>query len=86
MEAHLSASKYLAGDEYTLADVDAFNSCYGLPFFLPDHVSDAKTPAILEGLRTIRERPAVETTWAKARTERGGRLALLNRPGKEPSA
>lgn len=82
MERHLAESRYLVGDSYTLADIDAFNSCYGLPFFLPEDVSDDKTPAIMEWLRTIRERPAVEATWAKARTERGARLALLDRPGK----
>ncbi len=82
MEAHLRTAPYLAGAHYSLADIDAFNSCYGLPFFLPDHVSDAQTPAIMEWLRTIRERPAVEITWAKARTERGTRLSLLDRPGK----
>ncbi len=83
LEEHLARHRYLAGDSYTLADIDAFNSCYGLPHFLPDEVTDRKTPAIMEWLRTIRERPAVEVIWAKARTERGSRLSLLNRPNKD---
>jgi GST-like protein len=83
MEEHLSRHRYLAGDDYSLADVDAFNSCYGLPAMIADGCNDEKTPAIMEWLRTIRERPAVEITWAKSRTTRGARLSLLDRPGKE---
>ena len=79
MEETLAMRPYLAGDSYSLADIDAFNSCYGLPFFLPDHCGDRQTPALMEWLRTIRERPAVEITWAKARTERGDRIRLLDR-------
>ncbi|MDB5682456.1 MAG: glutathione S-transferase family protein [Sphingomonas bacterium] len=82
MEEHLSRTPYLAGDSYSLADVDAFNSCYGLPFMLPEAVDDEQTPALMEWLRTIRERPAVAITWAKSRTDRGARLSLLDRPAK----
>jgi glutathione S-transferase/GST-like protein len=80
MEQHLCSSRYLAGDSYSLADVDAFNSCYGLPAMLPEACNDTATPALMEWLRTLRERPAVEVTWAKARTHRGARLSLLDRP------
>jgi len=82
MEAHLAKSRYLAGDSYSLADVDAFNSCYGLPAMVPEVCNDADTPTLLEWLRTLRERPAVEKTWAKSRTSRGLRLSLLDRPVK----
>jgi GST-like protein len=85
MNDHLARSRYLAGDEYTLADVDAFNSCYGLPAMAPDTCNDTASPALMEWLRTIRERPAVETTWAKSRTTRGARLSLLDRPIRSDS-
>jgi len=86
MERHLDANRYLAGDAYSLADVDAFNSCYGLPHFLPEACNDEKTPALMEWLRTIRERPAVITTFAKSRTDRGARLKLLDRKPAGASA
>jgi glutathione S-transferase/GST-like protein len=86
MEAHLIDHPYLAGDVYSLADIDAFNSCYGLPFMLPDDCNETATPGIMEWLRTTRERPAVEVTWAKSRTDRGSRLSLLDRPAKEKTA
>ena len=86
MEEHLTRHAYLAGDSYSLADVDAFNSCYGLPAMLADDVDDVQTPALMEWLRTIRERPAVATTWAKSRTDRGARLSLLDRPALEGTA
>jgi len=79
MERHLGMSRYLAGEDYSLADINAFNSCYGLPHFLPEACNDEQTPALMEWLRTIRERPAVITTFAKSRTDRGARLKLLDR-------
>jgi len=80
LEQVLSTRPYLAGSIYSLADIDAFNSCYGLPVFQGDLCNDEKTPAVMEWLRTIRERPAVEETWAKSRTEFGSRLEALSRP------
>jgi glutathione S-transferase/GST-like protein len=83
MEDHLTRHRYLAGDTYTLADIDAFNSCYGLPAMVAEDCNDRLTPALMEWLRTLRERPAVEATWAKARSFRGARLSLLDRAKKE---
>jgi glutathione S-transferase/GST-like protein len=42
--------------------------------------SDAKTPAIMEWLRKIYERPATQKTWAMGRTDMAKRVTFLKRP------
>jgi len=78
MEDVLSKREYLACDTYSLADIDAFNSCYAMPLFQADLCNQGKTPSVIRWLDAIRERPAVKETWAKSREDFGKRFEELN--------
>ena len=82
MEENLSKHKWLAGDTYSLADVNAFNLAYGMPAMPGGAVSDEKTPYTMEWLRKIYERPATKEAWAMGKTMTVQRLAHLERPKK----
>ena len=83
LERHLSRFQWIAGDSYSLGDINGFNLGYALPLSQPDHCNDAKTPHIMEWLRQIYERPAARATWAKGRTQMSARIKILDRP-QEP--
>lgn len=82
LEATLAKRPWLAGQNYSLADINAFNSTYALPLSQPDLSNDEKTPHIMEWLRTIYERPAAKQTWTMGRTDMVKRVALLERGAK----
>ena len=79
LERHLGAHTWIAGDSYSLGDVNGFNLGYALPLSQPTECNDQKTPHIMEWLRRIYERPAVRQTWRLGRTPLSGRIALLER-------
>jgi GSH-dependent disulfide-bond oxidoreductase len=79
LEEHLTKNRWIAGDTYSLGDINAFNLGYALPFSQPDRCNDQKSPHIMEWLRKIYERPATKATWAKGRTLLSSRLAALER-------
>ncbi len=79
LEDALSKRKWLASDEYSLADVNGFNIAFALPLSQPQLCNDEKTPHILEWLRTIYERPATKKTWAMGKTDLAKRVKLLER-------
>ena len=79
LEKHLSRSTWIAGDTYSLGDINGFNLGYALPLSQPDHCNDVKTPHIMEWLRRIYERPAARETWAKGRTPMAARITILER-------
>jgi GSH-dependent disulfide-bond oxidoreductase len=79
LEKHLSSSTWIAGDTYSLGDINGFNLGYALPLSQPDHCNDTKTPHIMEWLRRIYERPAARETWALGRTQMAGRIKILER-------
>jgi glutathione S-transferase/GST-like protein len=82
LERHLATHRFIAGDTWSLGDINAFNVGYALPFSQPERCNDAQTPHIMEWLRTIYERPATKETWAKGRTAMSERIKLLERkPG-----
>jgi GSH-dependent disulfide-bond oxidoreductase len=82
LERHLEGSRWIAGDTYSLGDINGFNLGYALPLSQPDHCNDVKTPYIMEWLRRIYERPAARETWAKGRTQMAARIKILERkPG-----
>jgi GSH-dependent disulfide-bond oxidoreductase len=82
LEKHLTAHRWIAGETYSLGDINGFNLGYALPLSQPERCNDAKTPRIMEWLRSIYERPAARETWKKARTQMGERVKLLERGGK----
>ncbi|HEY8508885.1 MAG TPA: glutathione S-transferase family protein [Steroidobacteraceae bacterium] len=82
LERHLAMHRWIAGDQYSLADINGFNLGYALPFSQPDRCNDEKTPHIMDWLRRIYARPATKETWAKGRTPMASRIAMLERkPG-----
>jgi glutathione S-transferase/GST-like protein len=79
LEQHLARHPWIAGQSYSLGDINGFNLGYALPLSQPEHCNDEKTPYILEWLRKIYERPATQATWAKGRTQMASRVAVLRR-------
>ena len=79
LEKHLAAHSWIAGDAYSLGDINGFNLGYALPLSQPERCKDARTPHIMEWLRKIYERPAARATWAGARTQMAERVKLLER-------
>ena len=70
-ERNLETNQWIAGDEFSLADINAFNLVYILPHMadtmqLPS-VSPDRTPATMEWLRRLYQRPSVRKTWEKSR-------------------
>jgi glutathione S-transferase len=69
LEKRLSESPWLAGDEYTLADVCNFAIANGMQFGFSDVVNREATPHLVEWIERINERPAVKQMFAKSATE-----------------
>ena len=79
IEKVLSQRPWLAGQSYSIADMNAYNTAYALPFSRPDHCNDAKTPHLMEWLRKIYERPAAQAMASMGRTALASRMSLLAR-------
>ncbi len=79
LEAHLTRHTWIAGESYSLGDINGFNLGYALPLSQPEHCNDEATPRIMEWLRRIYERPAARQTWAKGRTQLASRIGILER-------
>jgi glutathione S-transferase/GST-like protein len=68
IEEQLAASRYLAGDSYSLADIMIYPAARSFASVVPDLVTPAKTPRLFEWLDKVGSRPAVRATLAMART------------------
>ena len=79
LEAELAKHKWLASDEYSLADVNGFNLGYALPLSQPELANDERTPHIMEWLRKIYERPATKYIWSMGKTDMVKRVEILER-------
>jgi glutathione S-transferase len=66
LERDLSERKWLAGDEYTLADICTYAIAMGVPRMMPEAMNDEATPNAMRWLRAIEERPAVKKVMATA--------------------
>jgi glutathione S-transferase len=62
MEQILSGSRWLAGDRYSLADVNSYSIVAGVPRFFPELMKDA--PRCVAWLAVMNERPAVKAALA----------------------
>lgn len=82
IESTLAATPWLAGPEYSIADIDAFSLLNPLPALAPDVLNRGDTPRTLEFLERMRERPAVRAALALSRT---GRPQEAFVPGAEAS-
>lgn len=80
LERHLQQHEWIAGDAYSLGDINGFNLGYALPLSQPNHCNDSRTPYIMQWLRRIYARPAVKATWAMGRTQMASRVQILESP------
>lgn len=82
VEDALAQSPWLTGDNYSIADIDAFAMLCVLPDLAPDVVSPSATPRVTEFLARMRERRAVKEALALSKT---GKPHAAFVPGAEPS-
>jgi GSH-dependent disulfide-bond oxidoreductase len=82
LEQTLSGSPWLAGPEYSIADIDAFALLRSLPTLAPELVNEGQTPRIVDFLARMHERPAVKRALAVSRS---GKPEEAFVPGAEPS-
>jgi len=68
VEATLATSRWLAGADFTLADVAVFPYLKYLPRIIPTLVDEASAPRTAAWLRAVSQRPAVREALARART------------------
>lgn len=64
METILAKYKWLAGDEYSLADVNSYSMVAGMPRLMPEHMNANNAPRSLDWLARMDERPAVKAALA----------------------
>ena len=67
MEKILEESKWLAGDEYSLADVNTYSMVVSVRRLVPEAMSREKTPRSLEWIDRMNARPAVQAALATSR-------------------
>ena len=80
MQRHLEGSTWIAGDAYSLGDINGFNLGYALPLSQPSLSNDEITPNIMRWLRAIYARPATKACWAMGRTNMVKRVTILEQP------
>jgi len=68
LEVTLEQGSWLAGSEYSIADIDAFALVDPLRDLAPDIVNGTITPRVVEWLARIAERPAVRAARARSRS------------------
>jgi glutathione S-transferase len=64
MEKILQDSRWLAGNTYSLADVNSYSMVAGVPRFFPDLMNEKNTPRSVEWLAAMNARPAVQAALA----------------------
>ena len=72
MEKILSKSKWLAGEEYSLADVNTYSMVVPVPRFFPEFLNEKVAPRTMDWVKRMNERPAVKATLAMARNSPPG--------------
>lgn len=70
-ERNLERHAWVAGEEFSLADINAFNLVYILPHMSETmglaSISTQRTPQTMRWLRAMFERPSVRRTWEHSR-------------------
>lgn len=82
VETQLAQGPWLAGPDYSVADIDAYAMLRVLPDLAPEVVNASATPRIMEYLARISARPPVKAALA---TSRSGTPERHYVPGVEPS-
>lgn len=67
MEGALTDNEWLAGDEYSLADVNTYSMLPSVERLVPDAMSEEQTPRCMEWFATMNARPAVQEALATSR-------------------
>jgi len=67
IEAALEKTKWVAGPDYTLADISCFAMMAGMPMFYDQTMNNEKTPKCMDWHARMMERPAVKETFAMAK-------------------
>jgi glutathione S-transferase len=67
MEAIVSKSPWLAGAEYSLADVNSYSMVAAVPRLVPEAMNQGVSPAALDWLARMNDRPAVKAALATSR-------------------
>lgn len=70
VEESLSQSQWITGEDYSIADIDAFAILAPTPTLAPEVVSEERTPRLMEFLQRMRLRPAVQSALSLTRTGR----------------
>lgn len=78
-EDALSRQPYFVGDEYSLADINAFCMAYALPMMQAEHVNEVKTPNLIDWLRRVYQRPAIIEAFKFGRTPMAARASEVKR-------
>ncbi len=69
LEKRLSESPWLAGDDYTLADICNFAIANGMQFGFAEVVNPQATPNLVAWIERINARPATQAMFARSKTE-----------------
>ena len=77
LEEALTQRPWVAGETYSLADINGFNLGYAMPLSRPDICNDEMTPRTMAWLRRIYARPATQACWAMGRTSLADRALYL---------
>ena len=77
LEGHLGDFPWVAGDSYSLADINGFTLGYAFPFVQPEYCNESKTPHIMSWLKKIYTRPAIVESFKLGRTELADRATFL---------
>lgn len=77
LEARLKDHEWLAGEDYTLADICNFAIAHNMDTGFPEIINAKDTPGLVAWLGRIRERPAVKTMYANAPV---GRMPAQRKP------
>ena len=70
LESALTKAPWLAGPDYSIADIDAYALVDPLRDLAPEVVNTAQTPRLMAWLARIAERPAVRAARARSRSGR----------------
>ncbi len=64
MEETLANGPWLAGDEYSLADIAAYPMAAAIPRLMPEHMNENNAPHAMDWLVRMNARPAVQAARA----------------------
>lgn len=82
-EENLKRHRWIAGETFSLADINAMNLVYFMPANPNGAVGPDKTPYTMEWLYKMAERPATQRAWSRGKTMTADRLTHLVRPTVE---